>query len=528
MLSEKVKFADVYSVRQLRTFKMFHSIAPKKIFRSPYISRSVIGDLKYWRDIPTRKCMNDRFLKYFDETTPYTPNEDKLNKATEIVRQLWLDHYGDNLKVATTMVSFHNLPKATSAGLPFKSGVSKGEVKNKMISLARRQWERIKKGKQLQVLPCRSGARCQLREKGKNKPRLIWAYPGYITIIENQYLTAIKTKPPPNFMGWSINWLDEGRSLTRLVYGDGNTWGSVAQIDFSSFDATVRNPLIYRAFGIVRSLFSFSKIESIMFDQLRYYFINTPICLYNKVEVKERGIPSGSGFTQIIGSIVNMISCTYSSLMGREHQVRHKYSCWLGDDSYLNFREALNKQDFERDYLQHFKTLGLEVSSEKTHYTTRFWTDEDILVWNRRPTVKFLGKEIDVIDLTFHNDLKKLDAQMVLPERTDLSAYETGVRLVGLAWAYGAHYDIYLKILRVYLSLKLRPIYSIYFLYQVSSKPERTKRYVEHFVKSLQYQLNLELDPGDLLSFPKFWTISNRYFGPKYESLRFRSHKISE
>lgn len=527
MLHGDLKYVDVYSIHETETMLINHSIAPRKIFRTQYVSRALVGDLKYWRDIPSRASMISRLNKYFEKTS-FTPDIDTLHRAASKVQQIWQNYYGSNLKVSSTMKSLYNLPKNTSAGLPFKSGVQKGEVRNQLAYLARKQWERIRKGKQLQILPCRSGARCQLRPIGENKPRLIWAYPGYISVIENQYLLPIKERPPPSFMGWSINWLDEGKSLNRLVFGDMNTWRSIAQIDFSSFDATVHNTLIHLAFGVVRSLFEMSKDEKIMFDQLRYYFVNTPLCFYNQVIVKERGIPSGSAFTQLIGSIVNMIACTYASEMSREFSLRHEFSCWLGDDSFLNFEVSLAKDEFDYHYLRYFSHLGLNVSVDKTKYTTRFIDDWRFLFHDERPTLSFLGKVIDVATLTFRNNVSKIDAQMVLPERSDLSPYETGVRLVGLVWAYGMHYDIYLQILKVYLSLKLKPLYHVSQLTQVSSKPERTARYLEHFLTSLKYQLNIELDSADLLSFPKFWTVSNRYFGPRYECLSFRSFKISD
>lgn len=527
MLQTGLKFVDVYSLRDLRTMSINHSIAPKKIFRTLYVPKSLVGDLSYWRDIPTRACMISRFDKYLQPIS-YLPDLGALDKATSIVRELWQQHFGTELKVSSSIESLYNLPSSTSAGLPFKSGTLKGEVRNKLLHLARKQWLRLKQGKQLQVLPCKSGARCQLRKRGENKPRLIWAYPGYLSVIENQFLVPIKKFCPPPFMGWSINWLDEGKSLYRLVYGDGNTWQSIAQIDFSSFDSSVSVDLINRAFAIVRSLFNLTKVESTMLDQLRYYFINTPLCLYNNIEIKSRGIPSGSAFTQLIGSIVNMIACTYASVRSREYTLRHHHSCWLGDDSFLNFGEALSKQEFEYFYLKYFSDLGLVTSVDKTRYTTRFVDEWREMFHDERITLSFLGKVIDVASMTFRTNLEKLDAQMVLPERTDLSKYETGVRLVGLVWAYGMHYDVYLRILKVYLSLKLRPLYHISQLSQVSSKPEKTKRYLENFISSMKYQLNIELDSADLLSFPKFWQVSNRYFGPRFESLSFRSYKISE
>lgn len=525
--SNHLKFVDVYSVRRLKSYPIKHGIAPLKIRRTPFIPRTVIGDVDYWRDLPNKACMLSRLEDYLEERQ-FDPDPTRFRQAVEIVREAWIDHYGVDLTVAPVVDSYNDLPKSTSAGLPFKSGTRKSEVRNKMIALARRQWNRLKQRKQIQVLPCRAGARCQLRKIGENKPRLIWAYPGYISILENQFLLPIKSVEPPPFMGWSVNWLDQGRSLNRLIYGDKFTWKSLAQIDFSRFDSSVVTQLIYPAFSIFRSLFKLTSIESAMLDQLRFYFIHTPIAMYNSVKVTSRGIPSGSVFTQIIGSIINMIACTYASLMSREYNLRIEYSCWLGDDSFLNFREALCKQEFDDDYLSHFEDLSLIVSSEKTHYVTRFPYSFEEMLLGKRLYAKFLGKQIDIDTLTFHNSLSKLDAQMVLPERPDLSRFETGVRLVGLAWAFGAHFDVYSKILRAYASLKLPSKITINDLIEHSEKPEKTRRNISYFLSTLKYQLNLELDSDEFLSFPTFWTVSNRYFGPRFERLDFRSYKIVE
>lgn len=504
-----------------------HGIAPTKIKRTPYVDKNIIPDLDYWRDLPSRSAMFSRWEKYTVERQ-FLPNKVCLQNAVNKVKALWTSHYGTDLRVHSVLASYHDLPKSTSAGLPFMSGVTKGDVRNKLTALARRQWTRIKQNKQLQVLPCRAGARCQIRMRGENKPRLIWAYPGYLSVIENQYLLALKTQPPPPFMGWSINWLDNGRSLNRLIYGDGNSWRSLAQIDFSSFDSSITKELTIIAFSILRSLFNLTKTEAIMLDQLKHYFIYTPLAIYNSIVVKERGIPSGSVFTQVIGSIINMIACTYASECSREYNLRLRYSCWLGDDSFLNFQEALCKDEFEYHYLKFFKDLALDVSESKTHYVTRWigWADAHLKY--KRRYAKFLGKQIDLDDLTFHTNMEKLSAQIVLPEKPDLSRFETGVRLIGLVWAYGMHYDVYLHILRVYLSLKLPNVITKRQMLEESVKPHKTRRNMDYFFSALKYQLNLNLDSTELLSFPKFWDVSNRYFGSKYERLDFRSYKIVE
>lgn len=479
-----------------------HGIAPTKVRPSKYIDLSAFPLYKqYWRDIPSKKEMELRFQAFVDHRD-VSVNYDVLQQAFETTCYYWQKHYGTENFLVSLTESISLLPSSTSAGLPYKSGVKKGDVRRHMLSLASAQWRRIQQGKTIQVCPCRAGARRQLRERGKNKPRLVWAYPGYISVIENQFLAALQKKEPPSFIGWSINWMDQGRSFERVARNSWKRWGSVAQLDFSAFDSTIPSFLINYAFEVVSSLFVLTREERIMLNNLKYYFIHTPINMYGRVFQKHRGIPSGSTFTQLIGSICNMIMCIYCDKVGwYSLQLQHENSCWLGDDSLLFFDEGLAKEEFEDRFLRYFKHFGVDVNSEKSNY----------LVWNswtmdghpfiESHQIKFLGRNLSPTQLDYKLSFSKFDAQVAWPEHEDRSKHDTGMRLIGLVWAYGMYYDTYLRLLIAYKRLDLRN--GIVDLTKVTGFTNRdTSRFIEMFVGM----------SVDVTSFPSFEEVSDRYF----------------
>jgi hypothetical protein len=431
--------------------------------------------------------MEERFLSY---VTPidFNPDSTCLEQSFNKVHNLFTNFY-QKLKVYSVNESIKTLPSSTSAGLPFAPGIKKGEVKNHLVRLANAQWRRISRGDSLLVAPCRAGVRRQLREKGKNKPRLVWAYPGYINVLENQFSGPFLKKDKPSFLGWSVNWMDQGKSLFRIISARG--WNSVAQIDFSSFDSTVSARLIRMAFKIIEDCLDLSDNQRRMLGQLEAYFIHTPLVMYDSIRRKHRGIPSGSAMTQLVGSIVNMIACYYCSFKNGRYQIIDRRSCFLGDDSLVYFNEGMAKVDFEELFLSHFSDLGLNVSPEKTNYTINFDGSSS------QAPIKFLGREIVRGRYYYKIDRDKLSAQVMWPENPDRTKYDTATRLIGLVWAYGFYPHYYAWFKKLFSSLRIKDKTRLF------PKVE-TLRFVTHFVRQ----------DVDLTSFPDFEKVETSYFGP--------------
>lgn len=347
----------------------------------------------------------------------------------------------NKLKPLSIIEAIDALPSGTSAGMPFVPGVKKGQARNKLIRLAKLQWRRVASKKRILVAPCIAGTRRTLRPKGENKPRLIWAYPGYINVLESQFSIPVFNLKP-KFIAWSINWFDNGRSFDRIQTSFNA--GCVMNLDFSAFDSTVSGHLIRQAFSVVRSLYDLDLIESQMLRQLEDYFIHTPLAMYDRIITKHRGIPSGSAFTQLIGSIVNMIACTYVCDLYHTIDLIHEESIWLGDDSLLKFRWNLGDDFMRNEFLRPFKHLGLNVNSSKT-IVSRYGASH---------THKFLGREIRILEQAIDVDMVKLKAQALQPEFDDKVPGDAYTRIVGLAWIYGVQLDAWKYLLQLALHLK--------------------------------------------------------------------------
>lgn len=81
-------------------------------------------------------------------------------------------------------------------------------------------------------------------------------------------------------------------------------------IDYSSFDQTISSWLIEDAFSIIKSAFICNKEEDLIFKAVVHDFIHKDFILDGKIAHSDKGVPSGSMFTQIIDSIVNRLVIT--------------------------------------------------------------------------------------------------------------------------------------------------------------------------------------------------------------------------
>jgi len=138
--------------------------------------------------------------------------------------------------------------------------------------------------------------------------------------------------------------------LSELLGTDIETkeWTALS-MDWKSFDATVPNFVIDEVFKMLKECIAFDLMKDgdnihctsdaaakrlmKVFDYLHWNFKNTKIMLPDGRLVRKRsGIPSGSYFTSLVGSLANAIICNYlMNVMDMKIQKQH----YLGDDSLI-------------------------------------------------------------------------------------------------------------------------------------------------------------------------------------------------
>jgi len=163
-------------------------------------------------------------------------------------------------------------------------------------------------------------------------------------------------------------YLSEFQALTKRVYC----------LDFSGFDSSVPAFLIGDAFEILRTHLELDAEETDLFYRLTNDFIHSRIVLPDaSMYQKHRGIPSGSPFTSLIGSICNLLILNYIWIKLTGVALKEDRVLVLGDDSVV----ASNSNVSLDDIAQVATELGMEVSVSKSKVATR------------KDRVEFLGHE---------------------------------------------------------------------------------------------------------------------------------------
>lgn len=152
----------------------------------------------------------------------------------------------------------------------------------------------------------------------KVKVRTVFMYSAHLTCIEGMFALPFIThflkidSPSDCFYTIGSNGLRIGQLLKhRLTARKGFKHYS---LDIEGFDDNSPNWLILGAFSIIRSQLYLNPTESKHFNSMCCYFCSSPV-LYqvrNKTcYLKGSGLPSGSWFTNLIGTLVHLIIMCY-------------------------------------------------------------------------------------------------------------------------------------------------------------------------------------------------------------------------
>jgi len=446
----------------------------------------------FWRDVSSRSAMEEKLQAYFRPKTCEYDNS-ALESAWQDVECLVNKTVAQGSLTSVSLSdAFAALPSDTSPGLPYSmaGANTKAKVRGHLIKDAIKARHLLLCGKNPAVFPCVAASRRVVRKVGENKPRLVWAYPGSQLCLEGQFAVPLThALRGAEWIGWSVNWMDCGRWRETLQPPIGQEAGAVVSVDFSNFDANVLAALVRRAFSILERLFTFSEGEARVWKHIVDYFIDTPILFYGKVYQKHRGIPSGSYFTQVVGTLVNMAYTYYVHHAQPIVKLIVKGAKWLGDDSRFFIREARAKDEFQEIWINRYSDLGAIASATKSFYE---------IICAESSLGSFLSRKVLRGYPHLYFDYEKFVGQLVIPEDNDAGPEFALGRIVGLTWAYGYNKRAY-----ALLSLCYGYVSRTYGVSTPFLKPR--------FLRELKYQVNAE--GIDFTRMPSYKELTLRYFG---------------
>lgn len=136
------------------------------------------------------------------------------------------------------------------------------------------------------------------------KDRLVEGLDGGTVFVEMQYGYPIYTLFKANFASYSGGKIPEEQRWFIRLWRQNRWWIST---DFSKFDMHLPAWLLWKVFQILRDKYYDVQYHREI-DWIAYNFINTVMITPDLTVVrKNKGIPSGSYFTQIVGTCANLI-----------------------------------------------------------------------------------------------------------------------------------------------------------------------------------------------------------------------------
>lgn len=192
----------------------------------------------------------------------------------------------------------------------------------------------------------------------KHKTRLVSMIDIWQIIAECQYAVPIQ-----RYIGGKM-WYAGGYNMSQIA-GVISTYRSrnsrYISLDYSHYDQTISSWLIEDAFDVLKT--AFAEVDDELWAIIVNDFIHKNFITADGVIHSDKGVPSGSMFTQIIDSVVNRIMIeTYFNSIGRKVEM-----IIMGDDNLMYFDGDVKVDDL-CSYLA--KNFGVVSNPDKSTFGT--------------------------------------------------------------------------------------------------------------------------------------------------------------
>lgn len=207
--------------------------------------------------------------------------------------------------------------------------------------------------------------RTQLGTVEDPKIRNVWGAAFENIILEgitaSPLINAYRIKSDPIAVG--VNYFRRLPSMINSCLFDGIIYKYGVAIDYKSFDSSIQPWLIDICFDILEQNIDFTDDYSYYsWEYSKYFFTHRPVVMPDgRMWLKHLGIPSGSYFTQLVGSIANWIVTCYAQqcVYGQSFK-----TYVLGDDSLFGVPVSFGLPSLEM-FIPHTKSLGLTQHPDK-------------------------------------------------------------------------------------------------------------------------------------------------------------------
>lgn len=336
-----------------------YSIYARHLWRSPCSKDEYYNDILNYGNTVQQPC--NPFLSY----AIFLANEAfRLPKKVAMIK----------LEDVFTRTDLHIWK--SSPGLPWKEKgyKTKGEIRRNQEAVDEilNFWKQILIGNEPEPDDTMVVNKRHITNRGNHKIRAIMCYPATINFGEVVFTTPLTDEyvkgGSPIAFGYET-LCGGNMKISRECIAE---WYTAS--DFKAFDKSVPVFLLQAAFNILKANIDFNAYQNtnevpnsykmeLMFNYLRDYFIHTPFRLFDGYRYKKHGgIASGSGFTTLIGSIVNYILIQWASL---DQFGVPRYIKVFGDDSICghSYEFNINKAN------ELFKKIRMGLNLQKSKVT---------------------------------------------------------------------------------------------------------------------------------------------------------------
>jgi len=192
------------------------------------------------------------------------------------------------------------------------------------------------------------------------KTRLVWMAPLASTIIGLSFSKPVQESLARNRPYiWGLRHHEEGAVLSEFS----GRYRYAYCLDWSQFDSSVSASLLNDMFRVVRSMLELTAEEEDLYWRYVNDFIHTRILLPDgNIYQVHRGVPSGSAFTSLIDSMVNVYLVNYVWFRLTGHVLSHMQILVMGDDVVVGTSERLELAEIANTASE----LGFKLNTVKS------------------------------------------------------------------------------------------------------------------------------------------------------------------